>query len=100
MGIAVEQREDASVLSLAGAVDISSAAELKRELLDCLDRGKPVRLVVAGDTSFDITAVQLLWAAEREARARQVEFVLDGSLPEPVAAALKDAGFDGFPFLR
>jgi hypothetical protein len=33
MGIVVEQREESSAISLAGTVDISAAAELKRALL-------------------------------------------------------------------
>jgi anti-anti-sigma regulatory factor len=99
MGIVVEQREESSAISLAGTVDISAAAELKRALLECLDRGRPVRLSIGSDADLDVTALQLLWAVEREARARQVEFTLDGRLPDSVGAALKDAGFEGFPFL-
>ncbi len=97
MGIRLSQTEDASLIHLEGAVDIGSAAGLKATLLDALKSGKPVRVALDGCTDLDVTAVQLLWAAEREARASAVGFALAGAVPEPVWAALKDAGFTRFP---
>jgi hypothetical protein len=38
-----------------------------------------------------------LWAAEREARTTGVGFSLAGPVPEPVSAALKEAGLERFP---
>lgn len=97
MGIALEQSEESSVIRLEGAIDIACATELKKVFLDALASGNPVRVALDGCTDLDVTAVQLLWAAEHEARALALGFKLAGPVPEPVWAALKDAGFERFP---
>ena len=97
MGITFEQRDESRLICLEGVVDIASAAELKTILLDALESGKAVRVALNHSTDLDVTAVQLLWAAEREARATGVEFSLAGPVPQPLSAALKDAGFESFP---
>ena len=97
MGITFEQRDESSLIGLEGVVDIAFAAQLKNILLNALKSGKAVRVALDHSTELDVTALQLLWATEREARATGVEFSLAGPVPQPVSAALKDAGFDSFP---
>ena len=48
-------------------------------------------------TELDVTALQLLWAAEREARGSGVGFTLAGRVPEEISVAVSDAGFKNFP---
>jgi anti-anti-sigma factor len=98
MPLTLEQGETASVVRLEGEVDISLAAELKGLLLQALSTGRETHLSLARVTALDVTAVQVLWAAERNARTSGVAFALDGQVPEPVSAALKNAGFDEFWF--
>lgn len=97
LGIALKQRKESSAIRLDGLIDIASAAELKTILLDALKRGKAVRVALQTNVDLDVTAVQLLWAAEREARASGVGFVLASPVPEPVLSFLKEAGFEKFP---
>lgn len=97
MSIAVEAKEETTSIDLEGTIDIALAAELKTALLMALEAAKPMRVSFAEDTVLDVTAIQLLWAAEREATASSVEFKLSGQLPETVSAALKEAGFERFP---
>ena len=106
MPITLKQEDRSSLLSLEGAVDIASAAELKALLIEALGWGKPVHVSISDEgglnaalnqASLDVTAVQLLWAASREARAAGLELTLDGPVPEPVTAALGSAGFHEFP---
>ncbi|MGC1460807.1 MAG: STAS domain-containing protein [Terracidiphilus sp.] len=97
MGIIVEQRERSTEICLEGVIDIASAAELKTILLDALKQDKTVRIALDAHSDLDVTAVQLLWAAEHEARAVGLEFTFAGGAPEPVASALKEAGFEKFP---
>jgi anti-anti-sigma regulatory factor len=97
LGIILEHREESTVLGLEGVIDIASAAELKTALLEALKRGNAVRVTLDSNADLDVTAIQLLWAAEREAKASSVRFVLDGQAPEPVSAALREAGFERFP---
>jgi anti-anti-sigma regulatory factor len=97
MGITLTENEALSAIGLEETVDISSAAELKALLVKSLSAGKGVRISLEGAAYLDVTAIQLLWAAEREARGAGVGFVLEGPIPERISAALLDAGFDKFP---
>jgi anti-anti-sigma regulatory factor len=99
--VTLEQNDTVSVIRLEGAVDIGSACELKTLLVQALEQGedgagKEVRVALAGTTDLDVTALQLLWAAERKARAAAVAFALEGGLPEPVRSAMTHAGFQSF----
>jgi len=94
VGIAVEQREKLNLVCLDGAVDIASAAELKTSLIQALEPGHALSIALDRCTHLDVTAVQLLWAAERKAKALGVEFTLAGAVPEPVSATLREAGFE------
>jgi anti-anti-sigma regulatory factor len=97
LAITVEHREDSSAICLGGTIDIALAAELKTTLLDALMKSKVVLVALDSNAGLDVTAIQLLWAAEREARASGVSFALQGQVPGPVSAALKEAGFEKFP---
>jgi anti-anti-sigma regulatory factor len=97
VGIAVEQQEASTAICLEGTIDIAFAAELKTTLLGALGRGCSVCLSLASNADLDVTAIQLLWAAEREAKSSSVDFKLAGPIPEPLHMALKEAGFERFP---
>jgi anti-anti-sigma regulatory factor len=97
MAITLAESEALSAIGLEETVDISSAAELKALLVKALGAGQEVRVSLEGAAYLDVTAIQLLWAAEREARSAGVGFALEGPIPERVSAALLDAGFDRFP---
>lgn len=97
MPVHLEMSETQSLIGLEGAVDIASAAELKKLLLEALGSGRDVCVSLADATDLDVTAVQLLWAAEREAGRSGVDFAFSGATPEQVSVALGNAGFPGFP---
>ena len=97
MGIALKQGKESSAIRLEGVIDIASAAELKAVLLDALKRGKPVTIALDSSAGLDVTAIQLLWAAQREATVSGVGFTIAGPVPARVSATLKEAGFDSFP---
>jgi anti-anti-sigma regulatory factor len=96
MSITLEQSESLSVIRLEGAIGIASAAELKELLLKALASGKEVHLSADKATDLDVVAVELLWAAEREAKKTGVVFSLAGQVPMEVSAALADAGLELF----
>ena len=97
MAVTVEQNERGCLLRLEGEATIFMAAELKKALLEAVGSGREVRVNLEGVTEVDLTALQLLWAAEREARAVGGKFSLAGGLPQEVAAALREAGLESFP---
>ena len=97
MGITLEQREQESVLHLEESIDIAVAAEFRHMLREVLKGGKAVKIALDESAELDVTAVQLLWAAEREARALHLSYTLEGGVPEAISVTLKAAGFDKFP---
>lgn len=96
MPVSLEQDGALSLIRLQGAIDIGCAQELKGLLVQGLKTGAGVRVSLAEATDLDVTAVELLWAARREARALGVGFALEGRVPEAVLTFLAEAGFEEF----
>ncbi|MGB9283516.1 MAG: STAS domain-containing protein, partial [Candidatus Sulfotelmatobacter sp.] len=97
MPITFDQSEGLSSIRLEGEVDITYAAELKKLLLRALASGVEVRLELEQAKEMDVTALQLLWAAERQARSSGLRFTVAGRIPGEMSATLQDAGFEKFP---
>jgi len=85
------------LIRLEGEVDISQADELRRVLLAALGEKREVRISLETATGIDITTVQLLWAAEREARGMGSVLALQGTVPEALSITVREAGLDRFP---
>jgi anti-anti-sigma regulatory factor len=96
MGITLDKTDKGAAMALAGTIDIACAAELKTLLLEALNSGTEVIISLADAADLDVTAFQLLWAAERQARQSGVEFTFSGQAPEPISTALAEAGFQQF----
>ena len=97
MGMALEENSTGIVVRLEGAIDISSAAELKTHLVKGLGAGKELSVSVDHATYLDVTAIQLLWAAGKQAQQSRTRFSLSGHLNEPISTLLADAGIPSFP---
>jgi len=95
--VTLEQSETLCVIRLNGEINIGSAAELKKLLLQALASGRELRVDLEHATELDVTAWQLLWAAEREARGSGRGFTLAGRVPGEISLAVGDAGFEKFP---
>ena len=94
MGITVSATDGGRCIGLEGAIDIASAAELKAALLEGFETGREVRVSLAGAGSLDVTVVQLLWAAVREAKRLGVEFVLEERAPEAMSGLMASMGLE------
>lgn len=92
MSISLQHCEASTEIRLEGAIDISCAEDLKRALVEALCPEKEILILLDGVTSLDVAAVQLLWAAAREARAAGRGFGYAGAPAEDVVAALAEAG--------
>jgi anti-anti-sigma factor len=99
MRIAIEESDAGNQIALEGTIDIDCAAELKAAFLKALDSGREIHVLLDGMAYMDVTAVQLLWAGEQQARRSGIEFRISGPLPEPVSTELADAGFPSLPAL-
>jgi anti-anti-sigma regulatory factor len=90
-----ESQGDHSLIRLPGEFTLASAGELKRVLLEWQAAGGDLRLDLEGAGAIDITLLQLLVAAGREA-ALSGAGITAGVSPAAAAAA-RDLGFDRFP---
>ena len=85
------------MIRLAGEFTLTSAAELKNLLLQGLASGNDLRLDLEQAEEIDITVMQLLWAAGREADRKGASLAIQMS--DAAAMAARDAGFERFPGL-
>ena len=97
MPVTLEQKDALTLIQLEGAIDVGCAAELKELLIEKLKSGLAVQVALESATVLDVTAVQLLWAASREAQRVGVEFGFKGQSPEAVRSALAEACIEEFP---
>ena len=97
MPIVFDQSDALCLIRLEGEVDIAGAAEVKKLLLQALASEKEVRVELERTTGVDVTALQLLYAAEREAERSGVTVTVVGHVPEAISVAVRDAGFERFP---
>jgi len=97
MPVTQVQEEPHWQIRLEGQVNLASATELKTLLLDWLASGKDLALDLERVEEMDITILQLLWAAGREAAGRGAGMV--GRLSEAAAMTARDAGFSPMPGL-
>jgi anti-anti-sigma regulatory factor len=81
-----------------GEIGIAEALDLRKVLLEALASSGAMRISLEAATSMDVTAVQLLWALEREAKASGMDLTLEGPVPESLSRGLREAGFERFPF--
>jgi anti-anti-sigma regulatory factor len=99
MGISLDKSGAGVSIALADTIDISCAAELKSLLIEALSSGADLRISLDDATGLDVTASQLLWAAERQARQSGVGFRFSEPVPDAVSAELAEAGFQPFSAL-
>ena len=97
MSVTIERRESHSFIRLDGDFTVTSATELKQVLLEGIAAGMDLHLDMEQIGAFDITAMQLLWAAGRAAAPTGTKLVIP--VTEAVAVVAREAGFDPFPGL-
>ena len=96
MPITLVRNEEHCLIRLEGEVNIASAGDLKQVLLEALASGQELRVDLERAVEPDISTLQLLWAAEREARGAGIGFVVAGALSAEITGAVLDAGLAGF----
>ena len=96
MPIALDVVETQCILRLDGDIDIACSGELKAMIIEALSTHRPVVVDLAGATDLDVTAMQVLWAAARDAERSGISFVA-AVVPEMIAFTVREAGFEAFP---
>ncbi len=96
MPFTLEQSADLCEIRVGGAINIADAAGWKECLLQALAAGTEIRLRLEPASELGVTTLQLLWAAKREAGASGTKFTVMAPIPEEIAIAVKDSGFEQF----
>jgi anti-anti-sigma regulatory factor len=90
----MQRSETDLLIRLEDAVNVTSAEELKSLLLEGLVSGRDVHLDLERVEEIDVTVMQLLWAAGREADRKGTRMVTRVS--EAAVAAARELGFNDF----
>jgi anti-anti-sigma factor len=85
-----------SVIRLEGEIDIESAEELKAMIAGAIASKKELQFDMEFTTDLDVTAVQLLCCAAREAEKTGMPFAV-AHLPERIRDRIREMGLGGFP---
>ena len=99
MSVTLLQQEPSWRIRFDGAITVSCLADLKSLLLRWLTAARDLELDLTLAEEIDPLALQLLYAAEREATRRSLKIMALGS--SAVLAATRESGFaqlPGFPF--
>jgi anti-anti-sigma regulatory factor len=95
LSLTVDRTETHWLLLMEGDFNMTSSAALQGALLEGLASGTELQLDLERVGDIDITFLQLLWSAERDAQRAGSGFV---SRVSPTAAAVaRAAGFERFP---
>ena len=87
----VGQQAAPHLIRIEGQTSLASAVAVKQLLLAGLASGADLELDLESVEEIDVTLLQSLWAARREARRAGVGFVIRSS--GAVAGAMREAGF-------
>jgi hypothetical protein len=79
VAVKFDRSEGPGVIRLEGEIGIADAAQLKEVLLEALRPGAGARIALEMASGLDVTAVQLLWAAERAAQASGTLLAFEGN---------------------
>jgi anti-anti-sigma regulatory factor len=85
--------ENIKVLSPEGVVGIESCNDLRVQLLQAFDTADTVLLNFGHIERVDLSFVQVIYAAVREARIRGIGFRLNGEVSKEVGEYLVAGGF-------
>ena len=92
-GMVLSHSGGSCLLRLSGAIDITTAAELKAMLLRAFEGSKRIQVSAEGVSDLDVTALQLLWAARKHAARLGVGFAISAA-PAPIGNLVAELGME------
>ncbi|MFP4382972.1 MAG: STAS domain-containing protein [Spirochaetia bacterium] len=85
--------ESIKILSYDGSVGIERAVKIKNDIMEMFKDHKIVTVNMSRIQKIDLSFIQILYAARREAGIRKKEFHISGTLSESVKDAFLVGGF-------
>jgi anti-anti-sigma regulatory factor len=92
----LQELDDRCLLRLDESVTVNCAGELYEVLGRALDLKKRLEIDLEKTEEFDVSALQLLYAAANAARQAGTGMSLSGTLPECVKRSFVESGLDPF----
>ena len=93
MTLRLDQQEQSNELHLVGPIEISDSAQLKQMLIDSLASGKDLLIELSSASELNVTALQLLLAARREAISLNIDFRVVNVVSDELSRSMNEAGF-------
>jgi len=91
---AIDKEDGSTVLQLTGALTIQNISEMKKILLEVLERANTVRIDCSFAEKMDFSWLQLLCSAHRSALVFGKSLVVEAPYPDGFHAIKAEAGFD------
>lgn len=93
-------QQPTATLKLSGELTIQHAAALKESLLEALSTADRCFLDVSQVRQFDLSGLQLLYAAHLSSNEQNKSFMLLGDYPESLKSAVLDVGFENIDWFH
>lgn len=92
MSLLIQESGDRFLVQLEDSITISCATELRNLLVEALDGGKRLEVDLTRTTEIDLSAIQLLHAAQLASAQAGVSFTSAGPVPDTVREAIEESG--------
>lgn len=80
------------IISWTGSLSVSTARARVKDLLDAFERSKIVFISVTGLRDIDLSCIQIVYSAAREAAKRGIQFELTGAVAPELSEGLVKCG--------
>lgn len=92
--LAAENSTNEQTIKWTGTAGIESADKLQKELFKALNSTSVLFLDLAEVEDIDLTGIQLILAAQKEAQAQKKEFFVKDSVPPAIYEYVSGCGID------
>lgn len=84
LGLAAKKEKKSNIIKWTETAGIESAGKLKVELQKAIDENLLVFIDLSGLEDIDLTGIQLILAAKKEADAQKKKFLLKSGIPPAI----------------
>lgn len=83
-------------IKLTGDLTIKKASELQQKLIEAINGHDKIQVLIDDPENLDVTCLQLLQAAQQNAKAASKQFIIRANLSADLSDLLHKAGFNKF----
>jgi len=94
MSLQLQEFRNRSVIQLEDSITLNCASELRDLLLQVLNSKNQIEIDVSRVTEFDLSALQILYAARLAANQTGAGLSTASPVPEVVRAAIQESGIE------